>query len=218
MPALDAAMAAEPWRQRLLRLGWPPPAYLVTAALAWLIQLNPAWREVLIYERGAVGGGEIWRWWTGHLVHFGWPHFLADTGLLLLIGWALGRQFPRASLLGLLLQPVLITAVIFWWDPTMTRYAGLSAVNLGLLLLLAARGWQGNPRDWLWPAIVVLYVAELGFEITRGGQGGGFIVFDDPDVKVATRAHLAAAGYALLAWGWTRWCWDRSTRRSLSGP
>lgn len=196
-------------RKFLATLGWPPWSYLLTAGLALVIQLNPAWREVLIYERTAAGGGEVWRWWTGHLVHFGWPHFLVDTGLLLLIGWTLGRQFPHASALGLVLQPVLITAVIYWFDPAMTRYAGLSAVNLGLLLLLAMRGWQGNPRDWLWPAIVVLYVAELVFEITRGGQGGGFIVFDDPEVKVATSAHLAAAAYALLAWSVIRLRRDR---------
>jgi hypothetical protein len=70
--------------------------------------------------------------------------------------------------------------------------------------LLAARGWKGDRRDWFWPAIVVIYVVELGYEIWKGGQGGGFIAFDEPNVKVATSAHLAAVAYALIGWGVAR--------------
>ncbi len=195
----------------LRRLGTPPWFYLAVLALALVIQLFPAWRGALIYERDALAAGELWRAWTGHLVHFGWPHFGADTALLLIIGWTIGREFPRASWLGLLLLPPFISAAVYWTDPAMQRYAGLSAVNLGLLLLLAARGWKGDRRDWFWPAIVVIYVAELAYEIHRGGRGGGFIAFDDPDVKVATSAHLAAAAYALVAWFVARFA-DRRTR------
>jgi rhomboid family GlyGly-CTERM serine protease len=184
----------------LRRLGTPAWYYLAVAAFALLVQLTPPWRDALIYERSALGSGQVWRAWTGHAVHFGWPHFFADTGLLLIIGWTIGREFPRASWLGLLLMPPFISAAIYFFDGDMQRYAGLSAVNLGLLLLLAARGWRGHWRDWFWPAIVLIYVLELAYEIYRGGRGGGFIVFDDPGVKVATSAHLAAAVYAAIAW------------------
>lgn len=187
------------------RLGWPAWYFWAVAACALAAQVLPGWREALIYDRAALGGGQLWRAWTGHVVHFGWPHFFADCGLLLIIGWTLGREFPRASWIGLLALPPFISAVIYLLDPEMTRYAGLSAVNLGLLLLLAAKGWKGDLRDWFWPAIVMIYVVELGYEIWRGGQGGGFITFDDPQVKVATSAHLAAAAYALAAWGWSAW-------------
>jgi rhomboid family GlyGly-CTERM serine protease len=184
----------------LRRIGTPAWYYLAAAAFAFVVQLMPAWRDALIYDRTALAEGQLWRAWTGHVVHFGWPHFFADTGLLLIIGWTIGREFPRASWLGLLLMPPFISGSIYFFDGDMQRYAGLSAVNLGLLLLLAARGWRGHWRDWFWPAIVLIYVLELAYEIYRGGRGGGFIVFDDPDVKVATSAHLAAAAYAAIAW------------------
>jgi rhomboid family GlyGly-CTERM serine protease len=195
----------------LARFGLPSWPYLAVALAALAAQLVPAAREVLIYDRAAIGSGEVWRVWTGHLVHFGWPHFLVDAGLLLLIGWTVAKEFPRTAWLGLLLQPPFISAAIYLLDPEMGRYAGLSAVNLGLLLLLAARGWTGDRRDWFWPAIVVIYVVELSYEIWRGGQGGGFIRFDEPGVKVATSAHLAAVAYALLAWAWCRWRRRRAT-------
>lgn len=176
---------------------WP---YFAIFAAALAVQLHPAWREALIYDRTALQHGEWWRIWTGHIVHFGWPHFIADGGLLAILGVTLGREFPRDSVLGFLLMPPVIAAALYWGDPTMMRYAGLSAVNLGLLLLLAARSWTGNWRDWFWPAIVVIYIVELTYEIVKGGHGGGFIEFDDPGVKVATSAHLAAVAYALVAW------------------
>jgi len=188
-------------KERFRRLGSPPWFFTVVGAAALVIQCVPSWREALIYDRFALrGANEWWRVWTGHFVHFGWPHFIADAGLLMIIGWTLGKQFRTASWIALVVQPLFISAVLYWLDPEMMRYAGLSAVNLGLLLLLAVRGWQGNWRDWFWPAIVLIYVVELVYEITRGGQGGGFIQFDEPGVKVATSAHLAAAAYALIAW------------------
>lgn len=195
------------------RLGTPPWFYAAVFLCALLVQLVPGWRDTLIYDRVAVAHGELWRVWTAQLVHFGWPHFIADGGLLLIIGWTLGRDFPRDSWLGFLLMPPVICAVLYWCDPTMARYAGLSAVNLGLLLLLAARSWRGDWRDWFWPAIVLIYVVELGYEIGKGGHGGGFIAFDDPGVKVATSAHLAAVGYALAAWGAVAMCRRLLVRR-----
>ena len=177
-----------------------PVAYVVLFLTALVIQLNPAWRETLIYERNAVGAGEWWRLWSGHLVHFGWPHCLADSGLLLLIGWTFGHKHPYASHLGLVLMPLFISATLYWLVPMMMRYGGLSAVDLGLLLLLAVQNWQRQWSEWFWPAILLIYVGEIVLEIASGGQGGGMIKFDDPSVQVATSAHLAAAAYAVLAW------------------
>ncbi|MCF7687340.1 MAG: rhombosortase [Cephaloticoccus sp.] len=186
------------WRRQI------PWVFLMLAAAALLFQLNPAWRDRLVFDRSALEHGEFWRVWSGHWVHFGWPHFLADTGLFLILGWVLERRHPRMTLSALLLMPPFIVAAIYLFDPTMHRYAGLSALNLGLLLFLALRGWQRDWRDWFWPAVLVIYVGEVVFEIMAGGTGGGMIKFDDPAVRVATSAHVASAVYAGLAWALTR--------------
>ena len=182
------------WRSRI------PWVFLGLGGAALLIQLNPVWRDVLLYNRTAIGGGEIWRLWTGHWVHFGWPHFVVDTGLFLILGWMLERPHRRATFIALVLMPLFVSLVLLFFDPAMERYAGLSALNLGLLLFLALQGWQRDWRDWFWPAVLVIYVAEVIFEIVSGGAGGGMIKFDDPTVRVATSAHLASAIYAIGAW------------------
>ena len=182
------------WRRQI------PWGYLFLGFCALIVQLAPAWREVLIYDRSALQSGEGWRVWTGHLVHFGWPHFLVDTGLFLILGWMLERPHCKFSYWSFIFMPPFIVAAIYLFDPTMQRYAGLSALNLGLLLFLALQGWQRNWRDWFWPAVLLIYVGEVIFEIMSGGSGGGMIKFDDANVKVATSAHVASAVYAVIAW------------------
>lgn len=185
---------------RSLLPGPLPWTFLALSAGVLVIQLNPPWREALLYDRGALGRSEWWRIWSGHLVHFGWPHWVADAGLFFILGWLLEARHPWFSRLALVLMPAFISAVLWWGDPAMTVYGGLSALNLGLLLYLAAQGWQRNWTDWFWPAVLAIYVGEVIFEIIQGGRGGGMIRFDDPGVRVATSAHLASAAYALVAW------------------
>jgi rhomboid family GlyGly-CTERM serine protease len=169
--------------------------------LAAVIQLNRPWRDALVYDRVAVAHGQWWRIWTGQLVHFGWPHFVADTGLFLILGWLLEGAWPRLCRLGLLAMPPVICGTIYWFDPATVRYGGLSAVNLGFLIFLACRGWQKNWVDWFWPAVLAVYVGEIILEAKVGhGHGGGMIQFDDSSVHVATVAHLGAAGCGLLLW------------------
>ena len=177
----------------------PPWIFLAVTAVALVIQLNPAWRSALLYDRTALDRGELWRAWTGHLVHFGWPHFIADGGLLFLLGWLMETRYPRFSRLAFALMPPFISAAVYWFDPTMQCYGGLSALNLGLLLYLAAQGWRRDLTDWFWPAVLAIYVGEVVFEAIQGGRGGGMIAFDDSTISVATSAHLAGAAYVVLA-------------------
>ncbi len=196
-------------RQTLAR---PPWLFLAGSAAALLVQLHPGWRDALVYDRGALRSHEFWRLWTGHWVHFGWPHFVADAGLFFILGWLMERSHPWFSRTALLLMPPFISAALYWCDPTMERYAGLSAVNLGLLLYFAGQGWQRDWRDWFWPAVLAIYIGEIVFEAQRGGRGGGMIQFDDPGVKVATGAHIASAVYALLGLG-ANFLWHRAKKR-----
>ena len=170
-----------------------------------VIQLVPSLRSTLLYDRVALSQGQVWRLWTGHLVHFGWPHLVVDAGLLLIVGWFAERLYPVFTRCALLLMPAFISGCLYWLDPAMLRYGGLSAVNLGLLLYVAAQGWQRDWTDWFWPAVIAAYVGELALEYFRGGHGGGAIRFDDATVRVATSAHVASAVYALLALAVARW-------------
>jgi rhomboid family GlyGly-CTERM serine protease len=196
------------------RLPW---VFLGVALAATIIQLNGAWRDLLIFDRTAVSRGEWWRIWTGHLIHFGWPHFIADVGLFVILGRLLEWQHPWLSRFAIIAMPAVISAAVYWFDPLMTRYGGLSAVNIGLLIFLACKGWQKSWVDWFWPAVLVIYVGEIIFEATKGhGHGGGMIQFDDPSVRVATVAHIGGSLFGVLAWLGTFW-WGHRVR-TMVGP
>jgi rhomboid family GlyGly-CTERM serine protease len=203
-PALRGASPLNFWKPWAGRIPW---TFVAIAAVAAAIQVHSvwdgkAWRAFLIYDRAAVARGQLWRLWSGHLVHFGWPHFIADGGLFVILGFLLERPYPRLSRAALFVMPLIISTGLFFLEPDMQRYAGLSAVNLGFLVFLACRGWQRNWFDWFWPAVLLIYVGEVILETVYGhGRGGGMIQFDDPTTHVATLAHIVAAFCGLALWG-----------------
>jgi len=176
--------------------------FLLPLLAALLLQLTGpgALRDLFIYDRAALSSGELWRFWTGHLCHFGWFHTLADTAVFLAAAVALTfRASSRLTLLhSLLLLPAVVSLAIYVFDPAMHRYAGLSGVNVGLLVFLSLDGFRRHRRDWFWPALLVIHAVELFLEYRNGGLGGGAIRFDEPAIRIATIAHLAGAAYGLL--------------------
>lgn len=180
------------------RLPW---LYLAICVVATFAVAIPSIRPALVYNRAAIAQGELWRIWTGHIVHFGWPHGLADGSLFVLIGWYLERTQRTFSYWSLLLQPMVVSAALFWFDPQMNIYGGLSGLNVGLLVFLACRGWHRDRLDWFWPAILLIHVIELYLEIRNQGHGGGAIRFDDSGIRVATIAHIGGALYGVACWG-----------------
>jgi len=179
------------------RLPW---LYLAVVAFAAVVVACPSIRPALVYNRAAIAHGELWRIWTGHIVHFGWAHGFADGGLFVVIGWALERSQRSFGRWSLLVLPVVVSASLFWFDPEMNIYGGLSGVNVGLLIYLACRGWQHNLLDWFWPAVLAIHVMEVFLEIHNHGTGGGAIRFDDPAIHVATVAHIGGVVYGVSSW------------------
>lgn len=197
--------------RRLLRRGQTPGdhgivpwTFLIVAAAATLIQfagtINPAWTSAMIYDRTALTAGQVWRLWTGHLVHYGWLHFTVDTAILLYLGRVITWPRPGARWLALFVLPPVISAAIYFFDSSMTYYAGLSALNLGLFVFHAIQGWRRDRTDWLWPAVLLVCGVEIAYETVRGGSGGGLIAFSDPSVRIATSAHIAGGAGGLVLW------------------
>ena len=102
-----AGRSQPPGKFQIFPLPW---TFLAVSLGVLVIQLNPQWREALLYDRGALGRGEWWRIWSGHLVHFGWPHWVADAGLFFILGWLLEARHPCFSRLALVLMPAFISA------------------------------------------------------------------------------------------------------------
>ncbi|HEX9171332.1 MAG TPA: rhomboid family intramembrane serine protease, partial [Telluria sp.] len=63
-------------------------AALLCAALAFAPEASLAQME---FDRSAIPAGQLWRLWSGHLVHFSVPHALGDALVLLAAGLSVER-------------------------------------------------------------------------------------------------------------------------------
>lgn len=109
---------------------------LLFAGLAGLI--NPVWLDQLWFSRSGIAEGQWWRLFTGHLVHLTAAHLVLNGLVFALLAQRIEKLAgPRhlATLLILLAPGISLGLLIL--VPQMTFYAGVSAINYGLLAWLA---------------------------------------------------------------------------------
>jgi rhomboid family GlyGly-CTERM serine protease len=168
-------------------------ATLALALFAGVVLGSQGLSAVLIYDRELLARGQLWRAWTGHVVHYGSSHLLWDLVVLVPAGCWLESRWPKAARRFYLACPLVISAVLFVFDPELVRYAGLSGLATGVLVLLAGShlGSRDDGRRWLWVGVLVLVTAKLAHEFISGAP---LVVSDlGGNVRSVPLAHLVGA-------------------------
>jgi len=162
------------------------------ALLAALACFGPAGILALRYERAAIAHGEWWRLVTGHWVHLGARHLLADAAGLVLLWMLYARELsPRAWLLVLACTTAAIDAGLWWGEPSLQWYVGISGLLHGAWAAGAAVGAFRRPmQGWIMLAALAI---KLGLEQRTGAS---LLVSGFP---VVTMAHVYGAVGGLLA-------------------
>lgn len=187
----------------------PRPLPWVTLALAVLaagLAMAPGAFASLIYDRAAIGDGELWRWFTGHLVHFGPAHLGFDMLSLLLAGAVLERTSRAGLCITLVAAAGLIPLAFEFLPPVGGRYAGLSGVVMALVGwlvtdLIQQPGWRRVAGF----VAATLIVARWGWQLTAPGPTHTWIGIAGVESSVAahTMGFAIGLGTSLLA---NRWC------------
>lgn len=102
-------------------------------SLSLLLQLmDGAAQHWLRYERDAIMAGQVWRLFTGHLVHLSWPHLMLNAIAMALLSSLLGKQ-QRATdwWLITLISSLAVGAGLLVLNPAVAWYAGLSGIVHG---------------------------------------------------------------------------------------
>ena len=176
------------------------------AVLMGALQALPeTWLQALRYERGAVLQGELWRLWTGHLVHLGWAHWALNAlGLLVYALLADAPPAPRALLRQAAALALGISLLFLLLLPQLAHYVGLSGVLYGLFLLAL---WPGVRRlDPVAVAALCTIGAWLGAQLVRGPDRhevalvGGDIIVQAHVFGLACAALMLAAPRRLRGW------------------
>jgi rhomboid family GlyGly-CTERM serine protease len=112
---------------------------------------------------------ELWRLWTGHLVHFGAAHLRGD--LLAFVVWATLLEAESRAVLGRVLlgaAPALSLAILFGY-PTLAEYRGLSGLDCSLVVaLIVLRGVASSKLRGLGWLCLGCFAAKCGYELVSG--------------------------------------------------
>ena len=149
----------------------PPWSTFILAGFALVLYaLFGARPEALIFTRDGIQAGELWRLFTGHLVHTGTDHLVWNLIALLVLGSMfeiLERPSPRRYFAIFAVGCLTIDAALWWGQPGLLGYCGLSGVLTATFALAVVAGWRATGSPWvLLGGAGVL--AKIGFEMATG--------------------------------------------------
>tara|TARA_R110002126_G_scaffold262148_1_gene405013 strand:+ start:695 stop:1300 length:606 start_codon:yes stop_codon:yes gene_type:complete len=171
------------------------PYFLVLLAAIFLFVLPQSVQQILIYQRNGLASGEIWRSVSGHLLHANFYHLLLNGGGLLII-MLLHASYQRKLSLHwqLLFSALFISGLMYFFQPEVQQYVGLSGVLHGILFFGALLDIKTGKTGGLLLTLGIL--AKVAYEQYQG---------PDPELgqlinaTVAIEAHLyGVIGGAIL--------------------
>ena len=137
---------------RRATVGRIPYASLLLTLLAVLIHMANGLRVSLIYERSVLEHLELWRLLTCHWVHLNWDHLFWSTATFLFLGSICEIFDNKKTYATIAIAAVLIPAGIWYGQPDLMIYGGLSGLDCALyallLTLLVKRELKSANRAW----------------------------------------------------------------------
>jgi rhomboid family GlyGly-CTERM serine protease len=184
-----------------------PYVTLLWVSACLLIYAFGATDTVLRYDRVAVSGGEYWRLFTGHLVHFSPSHLLANTAAFSAAGWVIERRGYPAFALLLVVSAFCIGAALLMWQPHMRYYGGLSGMVHAALFYLAL--WEATGQGPWRNAARILALGLVTKAMVELFSGVGLLTrFGTEAFVLVPLSHAIGLAAALLVFllvcGWFR--------------
>ncbi len=161
---------------------------LATAALLVLLQASDL-RGALQYQRAAILHGQVWRVFTGSLVHLSWLHLMRDLAALFLI-WGLfaHRLSERTWVAALLASAVAVGLGLLVFDPRIAWYVGISGTLFGMFSAGALCEYRARPFHA--SALLLGMTGFIGWTVIAGALPGETIGLGG---DIVPQAHLYGA-------------------------
>ena len=179
-----------------------PGVALLLAAAAAAVYASPALTTLLQYDRVAIASGQLWRLVTCHWTHWSVDHLLWDAVAFAFLAVLCERDGRRRLVVCLLVAAPVISIGLWWLEPQMLTYRGLSGVDSALFAMLAATiaREQIASRNWRWVAAVALVCAGFGAKVWYETATGATFFCDSVagDFAPIPMAHVIGAVLGLL--------------------
>ncbi len=178
---------------------------LLTAGLslvALVIWALPGAGAAFQFERGAIGGGALWRLVTGHWTHWSGDHLAWDLVVFAVFGALLERR-SRRGFAGIVAGSALAIAAAVWLGaPQLQFYRGLSGIDSALFAAFFAQLLRDAWRERSWLAAAVPLLALLGFvgkSVYELATGATLFVDATAAFVAVPLAHLVGAAVSVAA-------------------
>jgi rhomboid family GlyGly-CTERM serine protease len=163
----------------------PGVALLLTVA-AFAVYAAPSLARWLQFSRVTHAGGQWWRVMTCHWTHWSWDHLLWGVLVFAVLG-IICELIDRARMVLCLVASAFVIPMALWWlDPGLESYRGLSGLDSALFTLLLSavarlaiveKRWGGLAMSMLILAVFggkVMYESVTGSAIFADAVAGGF--------------------------------------------
>lgn len=148
---------------------------LGVSALAVAVHLVPALTLGWQFDRTAIAHGQVWRFFTAHLTHFGDDHLRWDLFAFAVLG-AVAERISRSDFFVTLgVAATAITAGVWIAQPQFAIYRGLSGIDSALFGFIIAHLLASGCRDRHAFSLAVGglalagFAAKCAFELATGG-------------------------------------------------
>lgn len=191
-------MIAKQWGSS--RPVWLGPLLIIVLS-GLLLLAGPAATRDLAFDRASINAGQWWRLCTGNWVHLGfWHWFLNALSLLLWLGVCPQRLRLSDWLLRLLVIGTGMSLGLYFLQPHLLRYVGLSGFIYGVFLLDLGNDALRRHERFAWFCLVFL-VARVGYEVWTGAPAYEVRLIGG---QVASMSHIwgmvTAAIYGMVAY------------------
>jgi rhomboid family GlyGly-CTERM serine protease len=151
-----------------------PVVSLLLVVFAVAVSVWPGLAGWLQYDRAAIARCEVWRLVTSHFTHWSADHLFWDAMAFAALGCLCERNGVGSFLRCLSLSAFLIPVMLWFTQPLMATYRGLSGIDSALFALLATRVVREAASDKNRLKLVVAgivsvgFAAKVGFEFSTG--------------------------------------------------
>lgn len=170
---------------------------VVFGILPILLAALPQCHDTLLFDRTAILGGQFWRLWTGHWIHFSPSHLFWNVAALSFTGAWLEARHPGLPLRYAAFAAPLISIGLLVLEPNMITYGGLSGLGTGIVALLGISLCRSPGFDRI-SGISILVL--LGLKLSHDFLHSTPLLsdFESATIQASTTAHIFGASFALL--------------------
>ena len=177
-----------------ISLRWNHALWLFILLFSAYLQASgqvPSWR----YDQALIDSGDYWLLLSGNVVHLNWTHWsLNIAGLTVGIFFFGSYGSVFHWLFVIFMSANFVGLGLYWFNPEVITYVGLSGVLHGLLIYGGVREIRFYPASGY--VFLFILVAKLAWEIIYGVMPGSENLIDG---RVVTDSHLYGAIGGALA-------------------